>query len=100
VWIDGELHALKPGDSVGFPAGTGIAHTFINNSDSEVRLLVIGEANKDENHIVYPKNLDMKATRSDWWNDAPARPLGSHDGMPDKVREWKAQKTAKDNPSD
>src|ERR1700761_6219302 len=24
VWIDGVLHRLEPGDSVGFPAGTGI----------------------------------------------------------------------------
>nr|MBA2404737.1 cupin domain-containing protein [Bdellovibrionales bacterium] len=27
VWIDGTLHALKPGDFVAFPSGTGIAHT-------------------------------------------------------------------------
>ena len=26
AWIDGELHALRPGDAVGFPCGTGIAH--------------------------------------------------------------------------
>ncbi len=100
VWLDGDLHALKPGDSVGFPAGTGIAHTFINNTDADVRLLVIGEANKDENRIFYPKNLDMKAVRSDWWDDAPAQSLGSHDGMPDRVRAWKANKTAKENGSE
>ena len=28
VWIDGHLHRLGPGDAVGFPAGTGIAHSF------------------------------------------------------------------------
>ena len=32
VWLDGHLRHLKPGDGVGFPAGTGIAHTFLNNS--------------------------------------------------------------------
>ncbi|MDU4273894.1 MAG: cupin domain-containing protein, partial [Enterobacter asburiae] len=44
AWINGYLWKLEPGDSVGFPAGTGICHTFINNTDEEVRLLVVGEA--------------------------------------------------------
>ena len=46
VWINGYLWKLEPGDSVGFPAGTGICHTFLNNTEQEVRLLVVGEANK------------------------------------------------------
>ena len=28
---------------VGFPKGTGTAHTFLNNTDADVRLLVVGE---------------------------------------------------------
>lgn len=86
VWLDGQLHRLRPGDSVGFPAGTGLAHSFLNNSDTEVRLLVVGEANKAENRIVYPLNLERKAMRDDWWDDAPERVLGDHDGVPDKLR--------------
>jgi uncharacterized cupin superfamily protein len=86
VWLDGNLHRLKPGDAVGFPAGTGLCHTFINNSDREVRLLVVGEAAKPENRIVYPRNPERKAMREDWWSDWPDRPLGDHDGLPDKVR--------------
>lgn len=35
--INGYLWKLEPRDSVGFPAGTGICHTFINNTDDEVR---------------------------------------------------------------
>lgn len=46
VWINGYLWKLEPGDSVGFPAGTGVCHTFLNNTEQEVRLLVVGEANK------------------------------------------------------
>ena len=46
VWIDGELFRLAPGDGVGFPAGTGIAHSFLNNTDEPVRLIVVGEAPK------------------------------------------------------
>ena len=33
---------------VAFPAGTGIAHTFINNGDTRARLLIFGEKHPDE----------------------------------------------------
>jgi uncharacterized cupin superfamily protein len=82
AWIDGELHALRPGDAVGFPAGTGVCHTFLNNTAEEVRLLVIGERPKPENRIRYPLNPDHELTREDRWIDPPARPLGPHDGKP------------------
>ena len=53
VWIDGHLHRLRPGDAVGFPAGTGIAHSFLNNTEAEVRLLVVGEtAQTREPHLL------------------------------------------------
>ena len=80
VWLDGHLHRLAPGDAVGFPAGTGICHTFLNNTDAEVRLLVVGEAAKTENRISYPMNKAHEATRADRWVDWPERPLGPHDG--------------------
>lgn len=80
VWIDGNLHRLKPGDSVAFPAGTGICHTFLNNTRDEVRMIVIGETPKPENRIRYPKNEAYEATRKDRWVDWPERPIGPHDG--------------------
>jgi len=89
VWLDGTLHRLKPGDAVGFPAGTGICHTFLNNSEREVHLLVVGEASKPDNKIYYPRNLERKGMREDWWHDVPQRPLGDHDGLTDKVRAMK-----------
>src|SRR5476651_139707 len=46
VWLDGYLHRLAPGDGVGFAVGTGLAHTFINNTESDVRLLVVGECSR------------------------------------------------------
>ena len=61
VWLDGRLHRLKPGDGVGFPAGTGLAHSFLNNTETEVRLLVVGETAKAENRIVYPVNLEPQS---------------------------------------
>ncbi|HZZ89686.1 MAG TPA: cupin domain-containing protein [Caulobacteraceae bacterium] len=85
AWIDGHLHRLAPGDAVGFPAGTGVCHTFINNTDREVRLLVVGETPKDENRILYPLNPERKLLREDWWHDAPERRRGPHDGLPDRA---------------
>jgi uncharacterized cupin superfamily protein len=82
VWIDGDLHPLQPGDAVSFPAGTGICHSFLNNTADEVRLLVVGEAAKTENRTRYPLNPVREATMDQAWRwvDAPARPLGPHDG--------------------
>ncbi|MGP4881084.1 cupin domain-containing protein, partial [Klebsiella pneumoniae] len=80
VWINGYLWKLEPGDSVGFPAGTGICHTFLNNTEQEVRLLVVGEANKKYNRIYYPLNPGYAATRQDRWVDHPPQFFGPHDG--------------------
>jgi len=80
VWIDGVLHGLEPGDMVAFPAGTGICHTFLNNTAEEVRLLVGGERPKPDNRIHYPLNPVHEATREDRWLDVPPRTLGGHDG--------------------
>ena len=82
AWIDGTLHRLTPGDGVAFPFGTGICHTFLNNTPQEVRLLVVGERNKPENRIHYPLNLEYLKTRPDAWPDVPTRTLGDHNGMP------------------
>jgi len=87
VWIDGTLHDLRPGDFVAFPAGTGIAHTFLNNTISTVKLLVGGETNKPTNKIIYPlhqeRNLLMKSQNS-FWEDAPRHTMRDHPGTPDK----------------
>lgn len=83
AWIDGNLVRLKPGDAVGFKPGTGIAHTILNNTDADVRLLVVGEHKRLDNQIHYPlhpgRNVDVGARH---WKDHPERPLGPHDGMP------------------
>ena len=94
VWLDGRLYRLKPGDAVGFPAGTGIAHSFLNNTESEVRLLVVGERSRPENRIFYPCNLDRRPLQENWWDDHPKRAFGPHDGLPDLVRTTKARQQA------
>ena len=86
VWLDGQLHRLAPGEAVGFPAGTGITHSFLNNTEEEVHLLVVGEKPRPENRIYYPRNPERRPLRDDWWDDVPQRSMGDHDGMPDQVR--------------
>lgn len=89
VWIDGYLHQLNPGDFVAFPAGTGIAHTFINNSEKNCLLLVGGEKTKAENLIFYPlhkgRNEELKKDGL-YWENHPLHEMGDHDGLPDKLR--------------
>jgi len=84
AWINGVLYDLKEGDFVAFPAGTGIAHTFINNSEVAVLMLVGGEATKPENKIFYPlhpeRNEEMKQ-KGIFWEDCPVQNMGSHNGL-------------------
>lgn len=87
LWVDGRVRRLNPGEGVGFPAGTGLAHTVINNTESDVRLLVVGEASRYRSRIDYPLHPARNAeigTRH--WTDAPRHALGPHDGKPDKPR--------------
>ena len=88
AWIDGHVYRLSAGDLATFPAGTGISHCFINNSDRDVQLLVGGEAPKADNRIYYPLNRSRRADMapSDWWDDVPRHEMGPHDGMPDSIR--------------
>lgn len=89
VWVDGNVYDLVAGDFVAFPAGTGIAHTFLNNSQNDVVLLVGGERSKPGNKINYPlhpeRNEEMKK-EGRYWDDILPKELGPHDGLPDLLR--------------
>jgi uncharacterized cupin superfamily protein len=114
AWIDGHLHRLEPGDAVGFPAGTGLCHSFLNTTTVEVRLLVVGEAARPDNKIYYPCNSELMAFRKDWWHGVPERPMGPHHGKPgerttgptlqqhrpDCVLNFRGQEGAPDRPYD
>jgi len=86
AWIDGELHRMRAGDFAAFPSGTGICHTFLNDGERDAVLLAGGEADKAHNRIHYPLHAGRRADMpwSHWWDDAPARPRGQHDGKPRK----------------
>ncbi|MBC7419177.1 MAG: cupin domain-containing protein [Bdellovibrio sp.] len=82
VWINGYIYQLHEGYAVGFPAGTGIAHAFINNTKEDVEFAVLGDKTKTDNKCIFPINPEMKAELKDfWWSDAPAQELGPHDGV-------------------
>lgn len=86
AWIDGHLHPMTAGDLAAFPAGTGICHTFINNSDADCLLLAGGQASTRDNRIYYPLNPEREPQIpwSQWWHDIPLRPQGPHNGKPYK----------------
>lgn len=87
LWQDGHLYRLAPGDAVGWPSGTGVAHTLINNTDGLVRLLVVGEPSRRRFKVHYPLHPERNASLGEaWWSDAPQRHLGPHDGLPDARR--------------
>lgn len=89
AWIDGNIFELEPGDFVAFPAGTGIAHTFINNTIENCVLLIGGEKTKEENLIFYPLNKEQNEKmikEGRFWENHPLHEMGPHDGLPDLIR--------------
>lgn len=96
VWIDGYVYELRPNVAVGFPSGTGIAHNFLNNTNKDVQLLVLGERTKKENLCSFPVNPEQKETCEIWWSDAPQKSLGPHNGQPGPI---KPNEIGKDRPS-
>jgi uncharacterized cupin superfamily protein len=52
---------LRAGHAVSFPAGTGIAHTFINRGTQECTLFVVGERKRGVDRGFYPEDLDYDA---------------------------------------
>lgn len=81
VWINGYLYELKPGLCVGFVAGTGVAHTFINNSEQMVDMIVLGDPTKKENKCAFPLNPELKIKYENiWWANYPPQEIGPHGG--------------------
>jgi len=88
LWLNGFIHDLKEGFAIGFPSGTGIAHTFINNTESEIHLLVAGERTKKENLCTFPINPELKESMKNiWWENPPHHGLGSHNGLPGPIKD-------------
>jgi uncharacterized cupin superfamily protein len=89
MWIDGNLYPLKPGDCVALVPGAGHAHTLINNTEKEVRAIVVGDSGHPEDKIFYPRhpkrNEDCK--KEGWfWENHPQHEQAPHDGKSDLKR--------------
>ncbi len=56
---DAGPEVLRAGMCAGFPAGTGNAHRFVNHSDADVLLLVVGDRTKGDEGF-YP-DIDLHA---------------------------------------
>jgi uncharacterized cupin superfamily protein len=81
VWIDGHLHPLRPGDFLAFAAGTGVAHTVINNSERDAILLAIATMPEDD-ACFYPFNPNAGEVPEEVARSWSARSRGPHDGRP------------------
>ncbi len=92
LWLNGYIHSLNEHYAVGLPAGTGIAHTLINNTDQEVHLIVAGDRTKKENLCSFPINPELKKDCQIWWDDPPIHELGPHKGLPGPIRELERAK--------
>lgn len=83
AWIDGRQYSLEEGDCIGFKAGTGSAHTFINNDSAPCEFLVAGDSTKWENLCSFPVNPELKASHSFiWWDNPPSRAMGLESSWP------------------
>lgn len=85
LWADGYLYGLSEGDGAALYAVHGLAHTLINNSKKDVRLLVMTEAFRRNSRAVHPgdyaANENLKKMGM-LWPDAPKHKLGPNDGKP------------------
>lgn len=53
--------ALRAGHAVSFPAGTGIAHTFVNHGTEECTLFVVGERKPGVDRGFYAEDPEYEA---------------------------------------
>lgn len=84
LWVDGCTRPLQAGDAIGFPPGTGLCHTFLNETSEDVRLLVIGERSPNNKTFYCCDSPDLQPDRL--WESPPDRHRGPHDGRPGPQR--------------
>lgn len=83
LWLNGKIKRMAKGDCIGFPAGTGIGHCFINNYDSDCEIFVSGDRTKSDNQYHFHLDPSLESECGDkWWKDMPKQTLGGHDGWP------------------
>lgn len=85
---------LERGDFVSFPAGTGLAHQFLNSGPGAATLLVIG-TREAADRCAYPEDPDLEAWRAEHrphrcWVDEAAQPWPARAATPRlRLRPWR-----------
>ena len=51
---------VRPGSFASFPAGTAIAHCFLNPGTDPLRLLVVGERKPGKDRVFYPEHPEFQ----------------------------------------
>lgn len=89
LWQNGWTFPFNTTDAVGWKAGTGIAHTIINDSNAdsgagEDLTLLIAYEDKSQESYSYPLDQDFAATsgKSIWSDPPPQSEFGPHPGVP------------------
>ncbi|EPZ52140.1 cupin domain protein [Bacteriovorax sp. BAL6_X] len=83
LWLNGKVKKMTKGDCIGFPAGTGVGHCFINNYEYSCELFVSGDRTKPDNQYHFHLDQSLEKECGDrWWKDMPTQVLGGHDGWP------------------
>jgi uncharacterized cupin superfamily protein len=96
LWLNGRIKTMKAGDCIGFPAGTGVGHCFINNSPNDVKIFVSGDRTKNENQCFFHLDPSLKEECGDfWWDNCPSQDLGEHKGWPGEVSKSEQESFAK-----
>jgi len=97
LWADGHLYRLNEGDGICLASHTGIVHSVMNNSDSEVRFLSVTEPIAlmgKAYHPTEPKAAESLKKMGAYWDDAPTRKRGPNSGKPGDVSGRKRGKPA------
>lgn len=83
LWLNGKIKRMTKGDCIGFPAGTGVGHCFINNSGKDCEIFVSGDRTKPDNQYHFHLDHSLEKECGDkWWSDMPKQELGEHNGLP------------------
>lgn len=86
LWLNGNIKKMVKGDCIGFPAGTGVGHCFINNYNDDCEIFVSGDRTKPDNQYHFHLDPSLEKECGDkWWKDMPKQELGKHNGLPGKV---------------
>lgn len=85
LWLNGKIKTMSRGDCIGFPAGTGVGHCFINNSEVDCELFVAGNKTIISNRYHFHLDPSLATECGDkWWDDIPKQDLYGHNGLPGK----------------